>query len=689
VHVPITRVLSAAALAGAVALTATPTAASTTAASTTTVPTTTVAGAVGRDVPSTIHVGSVTLGRCDLSIPGRTTYCGSIKVPLDYRSAADGTITVGFGWVPAAHPVGTAPPRTLAAEEGGPGYPSTGTAPDYVAMYGARLLATNNLLLVDERGTGRSTAIDCKPMEALHIVTTTPAFSRDVRACGESLNHRFRRQGGGFVHASDLFTTANGARDLKRVMLALRTGPVDLYGDSYGTYFAQSFLAHFPDLVRSVTLDSAYEARDLDPWYVTTVRTARRAFDHVCAASAACHAQAPGKSWHRITRLATLLRAHPFSGTAVGVDAAPVHVTINITSLVNLVNDAGYDYDPYRQLDAAARAYLNHRDGTPLLRLFAQDIGYDYSDYNAPATYYSDGQYFAVGCTDYPQLFTMKASPKRRRAQFAAAEARYPAHAFAPFTVNEWVSMDPLTETYHACTAWPRPVHRADPPVPAHVSMDAAHVPVLILNGAIDSLTPAAGGAHIHRQIGSASRHIVTANTVHLVALDTPASCGRTLLRRFITTPSRLHSMSASCAPRVRTVRTIGNFPLRLVAAVPVHGSGSRSTRQLASVALAAAGDEAIRYNYVDGSRDLGLRGGTVHYLSATGTSWTAVLRKVKWTTDTVVSGQVTFTPNAFAGHGVVTIIGPTGKPLRVKLSWRNAHAALTADGHHLTAPAP
>jgi pimeloyl-ACP methyl ester carboxylesterase len=528
-------------------------------------------------------------------------------------------------------------------------------------------------------------------MEALYITTTTPAFERTVRACGDALNHRFPRAGGGYVHASDLFTTANAARDMARVLTALDTGKVDLYGDSYGTYFAQSFLSHFPDRLRSVTLDSAYEARDLDPWYLTTVTTARRAFDIACQRSAACDAAASGKSWQRITALAKLLRAHPFSGTAVGVDATKVHVRMDITSLVNIVNDAGYDYDPYRQLDAAARAYLDQRDGTPLLRLYAQDIGYDYSDYNASATYYSDGQYFAVGCSDYPQLFNMRAAPATRRAQFAKAESRYPAKAFAPFTVREWVSMNPFTETFHACTSWPRAVHRADPPVPAHVSMDASHVPVLILNGEIDSLTPAAGGAHIHRQIGSASRHIVVANMVHLVGLDDPFGCGQSLVRRFIAAPSRLHSMSDGCAAKVATVRTIGAFPTTVSQAQPVHGSAPKSLRQLASVALAAAGDAAIRYNYVDGNHDLGLRGGKIDYRAGSGTSEVATLTGDRWTTDSRASGRVVFSYLGQSGHGTVVISGSAGsaESVRVTLRWSGAHATITVAGHHLHAPAP
>ena len=73
------------------------------------------------------------------------------------------------------------------------------------------------------------------------------------------------------MHASDLFNTAYSARDVARVLRALRLGRVDLYGDSYGSWFAQVFASRYPGMLRSVTLDSTYQVLGLDPWYTTTV----------------------------------------------------------------------------------------------------------------------------------------------------------------------------------------------------------------------------------------------------------------------------------------------------------------------------------------------------------------------------------------------------------------------------------
>ncbi len=651
--------------------------------------------------PASLRVGAVSLHRCDLGIDAGVTWCGSIQVPLDYTDPGAADITVGFGWHPATaaadrttRAANRADGGTIVAQEGGPGYPSTGTAADYADMLGS-LVNSRNLLVVDARGTGRSTPLDCQPLQSLDPVTPTGPFERAVAACGAQLDHTFRNRTGGYVHASDLFTTANSARDLAAVLRALGTGPVDLYGDSYGTYFAQSFLSRYPRLLRSVVLDSAYEARDLDPWYRTTVTTARRSFDSVCADAAGCRQATgamAGAAWSRIGELARLLRAHPITATAPGVDAAPTTVRIDVTALVNIVNDAGYDPDPYRQLDAAARAYLDHRDATPLARLYAQDVGFDYSDYQADAAYYSDGLYLAVACTDYPQLFDMRSGLSARRAQLDQAIAALPVNTFAPFTTRQWLQVLPYTETYTGCLSWPKPTHPVDPPVPAHATMDATDVPVLILNGALDSLTPAAGGAHIQRQIGAAARHIVVPGMVHLVGLYDRYGCGSSLVQQFLQAHS-WRDLDTACVAQVPEIHAVGSFPATVAQALPAAGPATATLRRQASVALAAVGDAVIRYNYVDGARDLGLRGGRVSYRVDAGGSVIATLRAVRWTTDATVAGTVRANATGLAATAEVTLTPTSGRPVTFRIRWdtraRNARATIGDGAVVLKAPAP
>ena len=124
-------------------------------------------------------------------------------------------------------------------------------------------------------------------------------------------------------------------------------------------------------------------------------------------------------------------------------------------TLVNLVNNAGFDPVVYQDLDAAGRALLQRDDAAPLLRLAALSLGYD--DTNEPLPGFSDGLYFAVSCTDYVQLFDRSAPPAVRLQQYQAALRREPAGTFAPFSLTQWTSMDQYTEAYSACLNWPTP----------------------------------------------------------------------------------------------------------------------------------------------------------------------------------------------------------------------------------------
>jgi pimeloyl-ACP methyl ester carboxylesterase len=634
------------------------------------------AGADGGAV-SSLQVGDVTLHRCELGV-SRPTWCGSLRVRTAPSLPATNTLRVFFGWIPASHrPAGGA--HTVLAQEGGPGYPSTGSAADFAAMLGPTL-RTHNLLVIDQRGTGSSTLIRCMGLQRLGNLTSTPAFRRDVAACAAHLGQR-----------ADLYATAYVAHDLATVIRALHVGKVDYYGDSYGTYLGQSMLSRHPHLLRSVTLDSAYEARDLDPWYRTTATTARHGFAVVCRRSPACRSATSGNAWQLITRLAHRLRHHPFSGRPVGLDNHRHLVHVTLTTLVNLVNDAGYDYQPYRDLDAAARALLHHHDRAPLLRLWAQDVGWDDGDYVAAPGYYTDGDYYAVACVDYPQLFSMKASRAERVRQLDAAAAALPAKTFAPFTAKQWMRVQPYTEAYNACLDWPAPTHPNLPPV-APGPLDRTHVPVLVLNGDLDSLTPAAGGAHITRQIGSAARHIVVPNTVHLVALDNPHPCGEHLVRRFITHPGRLHTMSAACTRSVPAIDAVGRYPRTVHAAQPGTGHASLRLRRLASVATAAAGDAAIRFAFIDATHDQGLRGGRISYTPSHG-RWVAHLHAVKWTTDSTVTGRVRFPENGLAGVAHLTIRQGQHTARSCVIRWSATRparlAAVHLAGHVIDIPSP
>src|SRR5579864_2492007 len=88
---------------------------------------------------ATLTVGRLTLHRCATPAP----WCGTLQRPLDPSGAIGGSITIYFEYYP--HTGSGATAGTLVPAEGGPGYPSTESRADYLALY-APLRATHDVL---------------------------------------------------------------------------------------------------------------------------------------------------------------------------------------------------------------------------------------------------------------------------------------------------------------------------------------------------------------------------------------------------------------------------------------------------------------------------------------------------------------------------------------------------------------
>jgi pimeloyl-ACP methyl ester carboxylesterase len=612
---------------------------------------------------TSIRVGHASLHRCQRK---PLAYCGQVAVPLDYSSPASPDIAVGFRWLPATQQA----TGTIVAVEGGPGYSSTGSESLYVAMAGS-LLHTRNMLLVNLRGTGNSAPLNCRSLEHAGPVQYGERFNQLVAACGSQLNHTWRYRGGGWVHASDLFNTAYSARDVADVLRQLEPGRVDLYGDSYGSWFAQAFASRYPGLLRSLTLDSTYQVLGLDPWYTSSVITARHAFDAACRLSAACARAAPGSSWARIGALARRLGRSPVSGYTTTAAGTRTRLTVTALSLVNLVNNAGFDPVVYRDLDAAARALLGHGDPAPLLRIAALSLGYD--DTNAPLPGYSDGLYYAVACTDYVQLFSRSAPPATRARQYQAALRREPPATFAPFSVRQWTSMDQYTEAYSACLRWPAPA-RLIPPVTRRPPLVPRRLPVLILSGTLDSLTPRLRGATVvARQMGPSARLVTLANLTHVALQDQNDACAASIYQRFVLRPGQLHSESTSCAARVTPIHTVGSYPRLLADAVPATATrgntAGRPALQAAATAVASVADELSRFRLLSGSKDPGLRGGQVTFTP--GATLGVRLHGVRWVSDATIDGTAAFSQRTGVATASLVVHLAHGPAVHLTARWQ------------------
>jgi pimeloyl-ACP methyl ester carboxylesterase len=625
--------------------------------------------------PLHLEVGSLSLRRCEF---GPTAYCGSTRVPLDRHAPSSPSISICFRWYPATDASEEAL-GTLLPVEGGPGYPTIGSVlPDgYLAMYGG-LVARHNLLAVDLRGTGCSTPIRCPRLQRYEGATDTPHFQQLVGACGAGLDRLWKYRGGTYVHASDLFTSAPAAADLATVVRRLGLSKVDVYGDSYGSWFAQVFASRFPTLVRSLTLDSTYQVLGLDPWYRSSVDGMPAAFDTACRRSTAC-AAVGGRSWPRIEALAASLRSHAISGVVPGPFGSPERVRMGVVGLLNLVSDAAEDPLVYRGLDAAARAWLDDGQAAPLLRLYAQRLNLDEAYFNQGVGSYSVGLYMAVSCLDYPQLYSTKASLSRRKAELRVAEDAVGTRTFAPFTVSEWLSVDQNTENFTACLDWPVPMS-AQPPVAKRPPLLPSHMPVLILGGEFDTWTPPSGVAAVEHQIGARHRFVEFANETHVVGEGDLYGCASSIIQEFVADPIDLDHMNASCASRVPGIRSVGSYPSRL-GEVPlpghVSGNGGHSwAMRMAVAGVLTAGDSFYRSFALSISPDSGLYGGRI-----TVGDVTVHLSRDELVPGVAVSGEVTIGGSTATAQLTVTAHGHDPVSVTATFPLFGEHAVAELEG--------
>ena len=573
-----------------------------------------------------LRVGSVNLRSCR----DAQAYCGTLDRALDPSGNVPGTIRVGFEFYP--HTDNSQPPlEAIVAEEGGPGYGSTGSRASYLELF-APLRNRRDILLVDNRGTGKSQALDCPLVQH----EPNPRFA-GIRACGAQL-----------ADTAYLYGSGLAADDLAAVLDALNIPVINLYGDSYGTFFSQTFAGRHPERLRSVILDSAYPPVDQSAWYPEIATTARFAFDVACQRSTTCNSL-PGSSMARITRLAESLRAHPFTGYARDGEGVLRKTRADTAALDYLMVSNATVSVVYRELDPAARAYLEHGDAAPLLRLLAENHSADESGGSSDASAYSQALFVSVSCSDYPQIYDMTlpvAQRKLQRNQVIAEEQQKHPNLYSPFTIEEFDQIPLDTSVLDLCLVWPPPVVAAYPPghpVPPHAQFTKA--PVLVLSGDLDSLTPARQGKHAARLFEN-GRQIIVENSFHVTAAGDEDNCASVIAQRFV---RDLDPGDTSCVNQIAEVHLVPRFVSTADEVDPATASGGNQGTDADLRAAAAAaytvGDVLARWWVNYSGSGAGFRGGHFHYRSPSNLTYFH-MDKLKWVEDLGVSGQMTWDYN-------------------------------------------
>jgi len=226
---------------------------------------------------------SAVLTPCTIEGLEQPARCGVFEVPENPRRPEGRRIGIHAVVVAAAAP---ARPDPIVVLMGGPGEDASSAAGVFTDMLSA-LLADRDLLLIDQRGTGRSGALRCNLYSAADpAISLRELFPESaVRECASQLAARADLTQYGYT---------NFAADLEHVRQVLGYGPLNLFAGSYGTRAAQVFLRAYPQSVRTAYLGSVVPMDVTIPLpnAKNTEATLQRTFD-ACAADAACQAAFP------------------------------------------------------------------------------------------------------------------------------------------------------------------------------------------------------------------------------------------------------------------------------------------------------------------------------------------------------------------------------------------------------------
>ncbi|HEY2145601.1 MAG TPA: alpha/beta fold hydrolase, partial [Steroidobacteraceae bacterium] len=230
-------------------------------------------------------VAALSLTECRLEHPlnlsSVAARCGTLRVPENREDSKSATIELNVAVVPALNRRSTAAPLFLLA--GGPGQSAVQS---YVALAGAfaRINRAHAIVLLDQRGTGKSSLQSCPyPEDWQAPDDLLPALRQATAQCLAKLGQRVR-----------FYTTSVAVRDLDAVREALGYGQIDLYASSYGTRVAELYMRRYPARVHAVILDGVtYPAQAIG---VETPQDGERALNLIlarCRQSPDCAAAYP------------------------------------------------------------------------------------------------------------------------------------------------------------------------------------------------------------------------------------------------------------------------------------------------------------------------------------------------------------------------------------------------------------
>jgi pimeloyl-ACP methyl ester carboxylesterase len=401
-------------------------------------------------------LGSLAFKPCSLPSPSPRgepleAQCTTFAVPEDRSKPGGRSIALNIAWIP---PRNTGDPATdpVFFLAGGPGQAAVATFPALAPVFND-VMKDRGIVLVDQRGTGKSNPLNCKN-EASEQFGSDPAAARTwIEGCIAELSAK-----------ADLrrYTTTDAVADLDAVRKAIGADKINLIGVSYGTRMAQQYALRHPQHVRTVTLDSPVpNTLGLGNIFAGNLDSALQAQFALCKESPACKGRM-GDPRAELQSVLTRLRANPVQVTyrdgSTGEEVTETMTADHVAGLVRM-----YSYMPAAgallpQLihEASQGRYANLMALAKMMQSDMQDA-------------MSMGMQMSVICTE-------DAASMVTRAEDA-----------------DTVLGNRMVEAMAAmCQAWPKGDKPADFNTPLK-----GDLPVLVLTGEFDPVTPPRYGEQI------------------------------------------------------------------------------------------------------------------------------------------------------------------------------------------------
>jgi len=402
-------------------------------------------------------------------------------------------------------------PDPLFVLQGGPGQGVAQLADFYGRVF-AEVRRDRDIVLVDLRGTGKSNLLACPQ---LGVPDAGGAFDDNllapaaIAACRASLASR-----------ADLtkYTTETAVADLDEVRGALGYDRINLYGTSYGTYAAQTYMRDFPARIRTVSMKGVVPHGQLAPLF--HARDGERAWQRLverCAADAACQAAYPALDRNLRAILATLAR-QPETLTVKQPDGSMATITLSARLFGELLRNMLYSPENAARIPSVIRqAAAGDFSAVGPLAMRTRN-GLSGADISA-------GFFLSVTCAEGMAILTPEAIAVHTRDTFAGDYR--------------------LQQQRRACAAWPRATVSS-----RHGAPIRSTIPVLMLSGEMDPVTPPTRAEELLKLLPNAS-HITVPNNGH--AFGKLEGCGNLLIARFIARAS-MKGTDTGCAGALAAV---------------------------------------------------------------------------------------------------------------------------------------